>query len=180
MKMNDITKREELKQKAITLYKCLKKEKGKELSKSKINEYIDDLDDLKDNVPSDFCSLRGLGEIEKLGGFFSSKPTEEDIRKTFENCMGQLKTILRRMGVDLDEIENPRTSHQPPSTSATSINIAPIMTQNQKQETHIHTQIQTLFKELEKELEKPEPNKSSLVEIIKKIKSVLSLIGIGL
>lgn len=151
-------------EKVQVLYKRVSKESERGLTESECNHYISCLEDLKDELNDlGFDWIEDYEEIEEVsGGFFGGDASEEDIEEATEHLISQLEHILEKMGLDPDEVLNPKKENAP-----ISVQVNPVFTQTQSQVTNIlnNNQIFELLREFEKEISKSNPNKGRLQSI---------------
>ena len=137
----------------------------KSIDETKCNNYIQDLDEIKDAlIELDYYWVEDFDEIEEVyGGFLSGEASEEDIQDAIEEVRMQSERLLEKLGIDPEDILTSKKE-----TPTPLINISPTFTQQQT--TQISTQIDidmgNLVKEFETELSKPHLDKSKLKSML--------------
>lgn len=165
--------RDDLKNKALILYKRVNRDLNRNISPSKCNGHIEDLDNLKDDLyDSGYDWIDDYSEIETVDeeGFFSDDADEDEIQDALEEVEGQLDRLLGRLGVDITEPESG------PNQTPITVNISPTMTQNVEASAsanvNIQMQIDKLVKEFDEESNRIIPDKNKLQKIIDKLKTL--------
>lgn len=170
---------EKLYNKMTILLKRVSRDLDKNISPKKCNDYIDDLELLKDELYDfDYDWIEDYEEVEGVEepGMLSDGADKDEIHEALEEVYDQLERILGRLGVDTSEhYDAKQPSGNMPSIT---VNVSPKMTQhvetsaNAQVNVEIKQKVERLVREFEEEYQKPFPDKSRLKSIIEKLKII--------
>lgn len=144
------------------LFKRVNRDLERDISLDKINEFTDELEDIKDAL-----SAQGYDWIDEFKPieYLDEDVVDEDIEDALNECHEQLERILARLGIDAEEVVNPKSVQYAPPQSAI-ITINQIQAQNQ----NLSSNVNILLEEFKKESTQPNPNKSKMRKILDKLR----------
>jgi hypothetical protein len=160
--------KDSLKKQITILLKKLQKEE--DLDIDTCNGYIDDLNEIKEELSdSGYEWVDKLKDIESLGGWLM-EVSARDIEKTLDEIKKQLEKIFIKLGGDPEELESKREIiSQINNPAPISINLNQMQQQYQNQYQFQETNVEILKKELEEELNKRRPDEDRVKNILKNI-----------
>jgi hypothetical protein len=154
------------------LFNKLSKEDFTNLSMTKCNGYLKQLEYIKrllDGIGYHFTEeMEELYEVQEelFGGI-----DQEEIHEAMEKALEQIDLIMTRLGLEEEEVKKDLHNNYP-----MNISISPNFSQNQSAQISVESKVNNLYQEFEKELNKSNPDKLKLTDIVKTILKILGVI----
>ena len=157
------------------LYTRISRDLNKNISPKKCNDYVHDLESLKDEIYDlDYDWIEDYEEVEEVNerGFFSDDADETEIHETLEETLGQLDRMHYHMGIDVSDYSDVNRNNG--NIPSININVSPTVTAsaNSQVSMEVKQEVDRLVKDFEEEYQRPFPDKSKLEKIIKTLNTL--------